>query len=327
MPPPVFLIEVGMDQAENPYHQGEIDIQKLVGERDRAILNGAVIKDEILGGALGFIDRQPLIIVASENSDGTLWASIIFGRPGFMHAPNNREVRIDLRETKTLLGDTVLENLKRCPNVGTLLIELDTRRRLKINGRVSEISKSEMTISVLESFPLCPKYIQRRRVRLSSNAAEKSAEIQVFSGGTSLGQEERALIGRSDTMFAVTCHPKDRLDASHRGGAPGFVRVLGETRLQVPDYKGNSMFNSFGNLMENQQTAVIFVDFAQRRTLQISGRAEVLLNQEDPLKETGGTNRFWTIDIDRWQTSALPPLEHEFLDYSPFNPTGLDNCY
>ena len=80
------------------------------------------------------------------------------------------------------------------------------------------------------------------------------------------------------------------------------------------------MFNSFGNLQLDDHTGVIAIDFASRQVLQMSGRAQVLLDEEDPDHETGGTNRFWTLQIESWQRSVMPAVELEFYDYSPFNP-------
>ncbi len=305
--------------SHGPFHEGEIDIQERTGEREIARMNSVAVKDEILGGALAFIERQPLVVVATEDSTTDLWATMIFGKPGFMHAPSTRELQIDLQYTKMIDGDPSLKNLESDPRVGLLLIELDTRRRLKINGRVASRVEDKLTIAVEESFPLCPKYIQRRKVRLPED--QKSLEQLIPQAtGTVLGTEESALIGGSDTMFAATSNPKGNLDISHRGGKPGFVRVVDGNRLKVPDFAGNSMFNSFGNLQLNEKCGVIIVDFASRQCLQISGRAAVLLEQEDPDNETGGTNRFWTLDIEHWRRSTVPALELEFIDASPFNP-------
>jgi predicted pyridoxine 5'-phosphate oxidase superfamily flavin-nucleotide-binding protein len=66
--------------------------------------------------------------------------------------------------------------------------------------------------------------------------------------GTALGRERTVLIRRADTFFAATAHASRGTDASHRRGNPGFAKVLDETTLRIPDYPGNSMFNTLGNL-------------------------------------------------------------------------------
>jgi hypothetical protein len=305
---------------DSPYHEGEIDIQNRTGERERAARNGGVIKDEILEGALGFIERQPFMVVASESPDKKLWASMVFGKAGFVRATTKSEVRLNLRQTLLMGGDQVLQNLKKCRRIGGLFIELETRRRLKVNGEVIFLNQDELGVLVKESFPLCPKYIQRRKLKPLQTAGADENQTTTPTTGKILSSAEIDLIGKCDTMFASTSHPERGLDVSHRGGAPGFVKVANESQLRVPDYAGNSMFNSFGNLQFDDRAGVILVDFATSASLQIFGRAKVLLDQEDSEGESGGTKRFWTLDVESWLKSTIPTSELEFFDYSPFNP-------
>lgn len=305
--------------STEPFHDGEIAIQERTGEREFALMNSVSVKNEILRAALSFIERQSLIVVATEDSDKNLWASILFGKQGFVRAENTKELHVALNQVQFINGDPVLTNIENDPRVGALMIELDTRRRLKINGRASSQDENELTIAVEESFPLCPKYIQRRKVRLPEEQSQLDQTVSAVSG-TKLGKQEVTLIQNSDTMFSATSNPHGNLDVSHRGGKPGFVRVLNETTLRVPDFAGNSMFNSLGNLQLNDKAGVIILDFAGRQSLQITGRAAVLLDQNDPENETGGTNRFWTFTVERWQRSSIPAVELEFIDASPFNP-------
>lgn len=305
--------------SEGPYHKGEIAIQEAVGERAQALMNSVVIKDEILTGAINFIERQPLMVLATENANGQLWASMLFGKPGFIRALSTKELLVDLLQAKEIDGDPFLDNLAGNPRIGALLIELDTRRRLKINGRVARQNEQEILIAVEESFPLCPKYIQRRKVRLPEDGLPHKQSPELATG-TSLGAEELELIANCDTMFSATSNPQGNLDISHRGGKPGFVRAIHATRLRVPDFAGNSMFNSFGNLQLNDRAGVIMLDFAGRQCLQICGGATVLLAQSDTQNETGGTNRFWELEVENWQRTTIPAIELEFLDASPHNP-------
>jgi hypothetical protein len=91
--------------------------------------------------------------------------------------------------------------------------------------------------------------------------------------------------------------------------------------LRIPDYAGNSMFNTLGNLASYPQAGATFVDFGRGRVLQLSGRAEILWDADDPRGETGGTGRLWHLRVEAWQESVLPlTLDWELLDYSPFNP-------
>ena len=125
----------------------------------------------------------------------------------------------------------------------------------------------------------------------------------------------------ADTFFVASAHPQFGIDASHRGGPQGFVNVLNEHTLRIPDYVGNSMFNTLGNFAANPKAGLLFLDFERGRTLQLIGRPEILWNQEDAEEESGGTRRFWLLQVERWYEMAVPAtVRWEFLDYSPFNP-------
>lgn len=113
--------------------------------------------------------------------------------------------------------------------------------------------------------------------------------------GAALGPDDAELIRHADTFFLGTTHPERGRDASHRGGPPGFVRVDGND-LWWPDYPGNNMFNSFGNLAVDPAAALLFVDFPTGRTVHLSGSAEVEWADDAPGDDghTGRRARFTT---------------------------------
>jgi hypothetical protein len=140
-----------------------------------------------------------------------------------------------------------------------------------------------------------------------------------------LDSERTSLIRRADTFFVATAHATRGADASHRGGNPGFVKVLDQSTLRIPDYQGNSMFNTLGNLAVHPNAGLVFPDFENRRILQLTGRAEVLWDQADAANESGGTKRFWQFHTESWLETPLPAsMGWEFLDYSPYNPGPRD---
>ena len=73
--------------------------------------------------------------------------------------------------------------------------------------------------------------------------------------------EDRAFIERSSMFFLATADAEGRPDCSYKGGMPGFVRVLNSNTLAFPDYDGNGMFKSLGNLLVNPHVGMLFIDF------------------------------------------------------------------
>jgi uncharacterized protein len=91
---------------------------------------------------------------------------------------------------------------------------------------------------------------------------------------------DRGFIERSAMFFLATVDDQGRPDVSYKGGVPGFVRVVGPSTLAFPDYDGNGMFRSLGNVLVNPQVALLFVDFEKPDRLRVHGRATVADDDE-----------------------------------------------
>lgn len=303
-----------------PYHEGELFVQEKVSETQTAQRNGGVIAAAIMPGAWRFIEQQPMAVAGSLDGAGNAWASLLFGQPGFMKVADERTAEFDLTKTVSNSHDPFWKNIESNPEIGMLVIELATRRRLRINGKLQYINSEHLRLNVAQSYPNCPKYIQRRHaVVLREINADKRLNAPRTDDNLSI--EQLDWIRRADTFFVASAHPKRGVDTSHRGGNPGFVQILDERTLRVPDYAGNSMYNTLGNFVVNPRAGLVFFDFEASRTLQLVGRAEIQWHLDDPDERSGGTHRFWDFTVERWLELDLPQrIAWEFLDYSPFNP-------
>ncbi len=300
------------------YHEGELEIQRRAGELESGRRNGVVIGDMIKGGARPFIERQRYVVVGSLDGDGQPWTHVLFGETGFARSEDGRRVTFDLARAFVDESDPLWSRLKHDARVGLLFVELGSRRRLRVNGTTRR-DGDRLLVDVDEAYPNCPKYIQRREV--IGRIAPAGAELPSARTGAVLPDDLQSLIRKADTFFVASAHAERGVDASHRGGLPGFVRVLGDRTLEIPDYPGNSMFNTLGNLATDPRAGLLFVDFTGGRTLQLSGRAEILWDQEEARKRTGGTGRIWRLHVTGWREAALPAdVAWELLDASPFNP-------
>src|SRR5262245_3443446 len=105
---------------------------------------------------------------------------------------------------------------------------------------------------------------------------------------TAFTTDDRAFIEDAIYFFLATADADGRPDCSFKGGAPGFVRVTGPSELAFPDYDGNGMFKSLGNLQVNPNVGLLFIAMHGRPArLRVNGTAQV--RRDDPLlKETVG---------------------------------------
>ena len=305
--------------VSTPYHEGERAVQQRVDEIDMARINSGAIDETILAGALRFIEQQPMVIIGSMNRKGHVWASILFGNPGFIRARDDHTLELDISQARSADDEPLWDNLIDNPNVGLLIIELGSRRRIRINGRAGKVSAQHIIIDVERAYPNCPKYIQRRDWKILPADQQHQAALSTL--GQELKETHKTLIADADTLFVASAHPKQGVDASHRGGHQGFVRVINNQQLRIPDFAGNSMFNTLGNFTSYPYAGLIFIDFESGRLLQLTGKAKILWDMDDPQKETGGTQRYWQFDIISWQESILPyRFGWELLDESPHIP-------
>lgn len=305
--------------SPSPFHAGELAVQQRAGEARLARINGGALSDRIPAGAIPFLAQQPMAVVASIGQGDSVWASILIGEPGFLQAEGTRGVSLDITSPRSAPDDPLWRNLKDNPHVGLLVIELGSRRRLRVNGRVKSTANGRLNIGVEKAYPNCPKYIQRRHWKLPAQA--KNGGSTTSCHGSMLTSEHQDWIARADTLFVASADPEQGADASHRGGKPGFVQFLNPWRLRIPDYAGNSMFNTLGNFTSYPHAGLAFVDFEQGRLLQLTGRPVIHWDLADPDGRTGGSGRFWDFEVEAWRESALAlRLEWEFLDYSPFHP-------
>jgi hypothetical protein len=303
--------------SSEPFHDGEIAVQERVGERDLARRLGVAISCRIVPGALPFLAQQRLLAVCAAGEDGELWTSVWGGEPGFVRSTDGQHVRLLTSLMEASPHDPVLSCLAIGRDVGILAIDLASRRRLRINGAVEGNSTDEISIVVRESVGNCPKYIQCRH----SYEVTAPSTRRLAQWGRAMDEDRRALVERADTVFVGSVHPTRGADASHRGGAPGFIKVFDATTICVPDYPGNGMFMTLGNFEVDPRAGLAVVDFEDSRVVSFSGSARLRFEVEDRKHPTGGTGRYWDFTVREWvQFDLLPAVRWELHDASPYNP-------
>jgi predicted pyridoxine 5'-phosphate oxidase superfamily flavin-nucleotide-binding protein len=295
------------------FHEGERAVQAHAGVAAEARGLGRGISSGIPPGAQPFLEAQRLAVLAGVDAAGHVWASLVTGNPGFITAPSSRTLRLAARLSDV---DPLTDGLSSDRPLGLLVIDPERRRRLRVNGRVIRADRTAIEIATEEVFGNCPKYIQARAPE--DAAAHPRGAISRW--GTTLTVEQGLAIERADTLFIASVHATRGADASHRGGQPGFVRVLDERRLRVPDYAGNNMFQTLGNIAIDPRVGLLFVAFDTGTTLQLTGRARVLWEVADRAG-LPGAERAVEVEVDEVvEIAGQGPLGWRFVEYSPFNP-------
>jgi predicted pyridoxine 5'-phosphate oxidase superfamily flavin-nucleotide-binding protein len=252
------------------YHEGERAVQRRAGDTARADLATGMIKREIPDVAKEFLAAQRLLVVASTDPGGLTWASLLTGPPGFARALDARTVVVDRLPPP---GDPLAAALEApAAPLGLLALEPQTRRRMRLNGS-GTVREGSLLLRTEQVYSNCRKYI-RERAPLD-DAAQPAAAGASVEQDVRLSEGDRSLIGAADTFFVASSHPGGATDASHRGGEAGFVQVIDDRRLAWPDYEGNAMYMTLGNIELNPRAGLLFVDWEGGRTLQLAGVAAV----------------------------------------------------
>jgi predicted pyridoxine 5'-phosphate oxidase superfamily flavin-nucleotide-binding protein len=299
---------------ESPWHEGERIVQRAVGVRDQIDPVGyRNIRSFMPDQHREFFARLPFLVVGSVDKGGRPWASILSGPPGFALSPDPQRLRIDSQPAE---GDPLNETLGVGAAIGLLGIDLSTRRRNRMNGRIVELDRGGFTVAVEQSFGNCPQYIQRRdQDGLFTVAPARGAPF------SALDEAARELIRRADTCFVASAASRDQqrgaVDVSHRGGRPGFLGIAGDGAIVVPDYRGNRYFNTLGNLMVNPRAGLLLIDFDNGDLLQLSGTTEIVWDGPE-LRAFAGAERLWRlIPTGGNRLRGGFPLRMRFRDFSP----------
>jgi len=300
-----------------PFHAGEVALQAASGMRERMAAAGSkVIRDYMPDQHRELFEKLSTLFVGVLDSDGQPWATVLHGPPGFVLTPDSRSLRMSKYPAP---DDPARAALRVGAPVGLLGIELHTRRRNRANGWIAVAEDDAWSVRVHQSFGNCPKYIHAREPRACPERAPEPAVREERR----LSDDARALIASSDTMF-IASTSAERLtpnqlvteagagvDVSHRGGRVGFVEIVRGERgdeLRIPDYAGNSMFNTLGNLRVWPLAGLLFLDFTQGHVLQLTATASLRTDQAE-LERFPGALRVLTLAVHGgWLRRAAVPM-------------------
>ncbi|KAI1141598.1 hypothetical protein F5Y05DRAFT_373194 [Hypoxylon sp. FL0543] len=298
------------------------------------------------------ISQSPLVAFGALDRGGRPWATIWGGEAGFCrpiargvlgvqattdvnHDPVLRGL-LENEESGKVVDDAVVQ-----PDGGRLMaglsMDLETRDRVKIMGRmvVGTVNLTEpgvgdlqLAFQVEECLGNCPKYITRKHVVPHIPKPELvSGEI---GKSDPLPKEALEVISKADMFFIASKFGDRSMDTNIRGGAPGFVRVLrnspathdggGGVSLVYPEYSGNRLYQTLGNLQQNPEAGLVIPNFETGDVLYLTGKTTILVGEKAG-KVMPRTKLAVRIDVlqARFVKNGLP-FRGTNIEYSPYNP-------
>ena len=243
-----------------PVHAGEQAVQERAGRTFRGH-----IRDNVPEIAATFLRGQTVIVIAGRSADQRMWTTMLAGPPGFLDVTDPRTVYVHALPRPS---DPLAPLVAHSGEIG--MIAVDHQHRMRMNGTLTP-RPDGFAVHTEQVYANCLKYISERRP-LPNGAPDADPHVTT---GSRLRPSEIAQIRTADMFFIGTSHPDGQADASHRGGNPGFVVVDAPDRLRWPDYVGNAMFMTLGNLALNPHVGLLFPHWSTGGLLQVSGRAWV----------------------------------------------------
>ncbi|KAJ3774467.1 hypothetical protein FB446DRAFT_728947 [Lentinula raphanica] len=286
--------------ALNGWHIGERSIRQKMKFTGDPSVDGMYtwISDELDPGHAQFHAECHFLPVTTIDSEGRPWGSILApkgGRPGssFIRYIGGSRLRVTAQIWD---GEPILRTGEDDMLIAGIGIHFPTRRRNKIAGFVAGYERDGHTVAlnmaVNETIGNCPKYINLRQFSPYPNTHPK-----VASENLHLGKDDRLpdelinFVLASDTVFLGTTYVAPDKEASQfpshlgmnqRGGRQGFIRVSrkdGRT-LALPDFSGNRILTSLGNIEANALASFTFVDFETGAILYLTGEAKNYVGED-----------------------------------------------
>jgi uncharacterized protein len=289
-------------------------VQRQAGVEAQAHRIAQGIRSTIPPAAQAFLLQQSMVLVGSIDAGGQVWASLLTGIPGFLTPVDERTLRIT---ATPVVGDPLRDNLHDHADVGLLAIDLANRRRMRLNGQIESLPDGGFAVRARQVYANCVKYIQARTLETISAHMYGPGLIR---RSDRLTAEQQVWVTHSDTLFIASAHPHGGADVSHRGGNPGFVHVVDARTLIIPDYAGNTMFQTLGNLQANPHAGLLLINFASGDTLQVTGTARIIW---DAVRVAGfaGAERLVEVTVaEAVEIAEAHPFRSHTVEDSPFNP-------
>jgi NAD(P)H-flavin reductase/predicted pyridoxine 5'-phosphate oxidase superfamily flavin-nucleotide-binding protein len=291
-----------------PWHEGEVAIHKRtrVGEYDNPTT-------PFLAPRYGnWIQRYPMMAIGTLDDDDRPWCTV-WGSDQLPIAQPVAQSVMGVRTTVDASFDPVVQAIYqgkddgevfRAEGKGRLMsglsIHLEERSRVKLAGQVIagaltanepsdakpelhddvKVGKSgelQLVVKIDQSLGNCPKYLNKKHI------VAHTPEPRLVSSSTHLSQKAIDLVHNADLFFVASAHKHEDMDCNHRGGPPGFIRVMqpenadDASTIVWPEYSGNNLYQTLGNLEATPHAGLVIPDFETGDVLYVTGDTETLV--------------------------------------------------
>ncbi|KAK8158085.1 hypothetical protein BKA80DRAFT_207067 [Phyllosticta citrichinensis] len=281
------------------FSEGEKQIQRFMNPSLREMDNPTA--PTLTHQAAFALNNFPLIALGALDSQNRPWTTLLGGSPPLAQALGDSLVGVQAQinaESDPVI-ETLFDGKQRQGNgqvarddapgkmIGGLPINLDTRKRVKVFGRLvarkltqdtedERVGNIQLFFNVEQSLGNCPKYLNAKQI------VPATPSPHVVSTGSMLSPEARELIQKSDLFFISSSNSTTDMDTNHRGGPPGFVRIIQSkdsktTTIVYPEYSGNRLYQTLGNLQSTPRAGICFPDFETGDVLYLTGVTETLV--------------------------------------------------
>ena len=285
-----------------PWHDGEEKLQKALRVPDIDNPTVPMMSPQLAN----HIQIAPLIAIGTLDSEDRPWTTLWGNGDHGLARPLAQNV-IGIKTAVAGKHDPVVEELVGKETTGQVVkeegegrmvsgvtIDLETRKRVKLYGRMiagalssrddevtgegESIAETQLALKIEQSLGNCPKYLNSKQI------VAATAHPELLSDSPQLPQQAIDLLSKADLFFISSAREKLDMDTNHRGGPPGFVRVLSNdtsgAEIVYPEYSGNRLYQTLGNLAVTPKAGICVPDFGTGDMLYLTGTTEILIGKD-----------------------------------------------
>ncbi len=233
------------------------ELEGVVGTRQLPTLLKSI--DFLDGHCTALLARSPFAVLGFRDGAGALRAEPIGGAPGFAAPEGTDRLRLP-----------VPDGAGAGSPASTMFLIPGWREALRINGRLDAVDASVLVVE--EAFVHCGKAVLRSQLWGKPTPA---LPVPATDTEGPLDAEVRAFLSASPFVALASQDGAGRADTSPKGDPAGFIRILDDTTLAIPDRKGNRRTDTFHNLIDDAALALVAVVPGDDRTLELRGTARI----------------------------------------------------